>query len=268
MNLAAAASILALALAAEPTPPAVGRPSEPRSFAEFRPSKHGFAFVNSFEGSPVAIGGIELPGVGPSSYGICGGMSAAAADFFTAGRPVPTRAEAPRRPEPLFAYLSRRQLDSLGQGLAQAARFSRWMGYPDDTAAGTMLLSLGELATIVAGLAEGRGVPIGLVLVKRGGSRRGAVWDNHQVLAFAWAPTTARTGGVDLRIYDPNHPRNDSVVLRCQPVIVGVEPSPLGLSVPVIGASIRLVVSPTRTAPVRGIFAMPYSPARPPENLR
>ncbi|MBY0262714.1 MAG: hypothetical protein K2Q20_10245, partial [Phycisphaerales bacterium] len=176
MNLAAAASILAIALAADPAPHAVDRPAEPRSFAEFRPSMHGFAFVNSFEGSPVAIRGIELPAPGPSSYGLCGGMSAGAADFFLARRPVPGRTQVPRRPDALFAYLTRRNLDSLGDGLTQGVRFGRWMGYPDDTASGTMALSLGELTSIVARLDRGIGSPVGLVLVGRaaGARRRGA----------------------------------------------------------------------------------------------
>ena len=258
--------------AAAGTGPVAG-PATTRSFADFRPSKHGFSFVNSFEGSPIAIAGIEVRGFGPSSYGICGGMSAAAADLYLAGRPIPMRADAPRRPEPLFTFLSRRQMDSLGEGMAQAARFSRWMGYSDDSSGGTMALSLGELSAIIAGLDAGRGVPVGLVLVNRGGehrgaSRRGAVWDNHQVLAFAAARGQGGAGTVDVRIYDPNHPGNDGVVLRFEPVIVGHELSALGLSVPVLGVKTRLVVSAKRTSPVRGIFAMPYSPARPPENLK
>ncbi len=65
-----------------PVPP----PPSTRSFADFRPSLHGFRFTNHFTGSPLpfSLGGLEKHLNLPNDFGLCGGMSFAAADFFLA----------------------------------------------------------------------------------------------------------------------------------------------------------------------------------------
>src|SRR4051812_37428544 len=95
--------------------PAPAPPGAPRSFADFRPSLHGFAFRNDFQGSPLPInlGSAERALKPPSHYGLCGGMSSAAADFYLAGCPIPIHATPPAHGTPLYTYLYTRQSASL-----------------------------------------------------------------------------------------------------------------------------------------------------------
>lgn len=106
-----------------------------RSNREFLPSLHGFAFRNDFTGSPLPS---QLQGLGieslvdaPSSHGKCGGMSAAAADYFLSYSARPTATTPPRPGTPLYTYIASRQFDSLGPFAIEAARFIELMTLPD-----------------------------------------------------------------------------------------------------------------------------------------
>ena len=85
-------SLPALALAS-PAPQAIAPQSPPQqpSAKDFKPSVHGFHFRNNFSGSPLpsGLGFLNSLVSTPSQFGLCGGMSAAAADFFIAGREPP-----------------------------------------------------------------------------------------------------------------------------------------------------------------------------------
>lgn len=252
-------------------------PAAPRSFESFRPSEHGFAFRNAFRGSPLptSLGG--LAGVGasvgaPQTFGLCGGMSSAAADLFLAGAAPPPVAEPPAQGTPIYEYLYSRQVASLGQGFAMVAKFAGWMRRPTDGPLGTRHLSLSEARAMVGALEQGRPVVIGLVLVKAGDGK--PIWSNHQVLGYAARRGAGpRAGDIPeaIRIYDPNFPRNDGVELRLTRQVVGRVGGigPMAPSVPVMGVRVTLHAPalndrPERMIPVRGIFAMPYESAEPP----
>ncbi|MGD9689635.1 MAG: hypothetical protein AB7K52_06485 [Phycisphaerales bacterium] len=255
-----------------------GDPPEPRPrrpISEFIPSRHGFRFSNAFAGSPLPTG-LEAVGAlagAPSRYGLCGGMSFAAADHFLARREIPQNAEAPRRGDALFDLLYRRQVESF-DGLAAPMAFADWMARADRGPLGVQHLTAACVPGMLDELRAQRPVVLGLVHARSGQP----LWHNHQVLAFAAEPIpggpSAGDRGWVLRVYDPNHPENDRVEVRCRSVVAGwlVVPGPLGVSVPVIGLDCRLIAAEmpergrrARERVVRGMFAMPYSPADVPD---
>jgi hypothetical protein len=232
--------------ASSPEPPAQPAPAAPRSFADFRPSLHGFAFRNDFRGSPLPfdLGPAEKKMGLPNHYGLCGGMSCAAADYFLASRPVPELATPPEHGTALYTYLFVRQQESFGALHAAALRFVEWMHVPDDGPDGTRARTAPELPAIESALERGQPVILGLVLVSAKETRE--PWLNHQVLAYG-----ARREGetLILSIYDPNFPKRDDVVIR-----VGQRDGLPWCAREVPGRQ------PMR---IRGMFRMPYSPADP-----
>jgi hypothetical protein len=218
-----------------------------RSIADFRPSTHGFAFRNNFRGSmlPATFGDADkLLGL-PDQFGLCGGMSAAAADFFFAGRPIPAETRPPSQGTELYRFIYTRQANSNGLLGAMGLKFVEWMGLDDGEVARR---TSEEIPAIVAGLGRGEAVVIGMVLVQQGAPGAKA-WENHQVLAYA---AKQADDTYVLHVYDPNFPKRDDVVIRLAPAEVGV--------------ACRLVVPGRRDLPVRGIFRVPYKPVSPPLN--
>lgn len=264
----------------------VAPPATHRSSSEFVPSIHGFGFRNVFTGSPLPESlrgiGIEELVKAPTRYGKCGGMSAAAADFFLCRMDVPTTTKPPADGTPLFAYISKRQIDSLGTLAVMTGKFMEYMRLPDRSASGPSAASLtaATIAPLLTRLEAGELVPLGLVYVAAAAAPQGApkpdapatpqpstvanprigkLWENHQVLAFAspgqqdqWnREHTAR-----IRIYDPNFPGNDDVVIS-----VTLAPSQPGQPQE---ALCEQLVGTGRTIPVRGVFTMPYEHHTPP----
>lgn len=235
----------------------------PRSFADFVPSRDGFAFVNAFSGSPLPGPLSLVPSPTGTSFGLCGGMSAAAADLFLARRVAPASSTPPGKAHPLYQYLWSRQLDSLGKDLGIAARFADWMRAPVLGPDGLSRRTALQLPEILDHLDRGMPVVLGLVFVRAG---QGAIWDNHQVLAFSSRRVLPNV--VELRVYDPNFPRHDGVVVRSVLGITGIclIATPIPTPVPLIGASVVLRV-PTDAAHghqarrdklVHGFFQLPY----------
>jgi hypothetical protein len=265
MHLLLSALFLSLAAGAA-EPPATGSiaddagpaASSTPSMTEFRPSRHGFAFVNSFSGSrlPLPLAALEERLKLPDRFGLCGGMCFAAADFYLSGRPLREEVPAPAPPEQgtaLYAYLHQRQSASVGPMAIMATKFLDWMQTPEAGADGTHERTAAEVEAMVQAAHEGKPVVVGLVLVDARESR--AVWNNHQVLLYgvrhgdgAAMPT--------LLIYDPNYPGRDDVVLRW---VTGEDPRWERVA-PVEGRRPHI----TR---VRGFFQMPYEPAVPPPSL-
>jgi hypothetical protein len=240
------------------------RGSPARSFAQFRPSRDGFAFVNSFSGSPIP-GLPALPGL-PNRFGLCGGMSFAAADLFIAQQPPPRETAPPASGSPLFNYLQTRQLDSLAPNLSIAAVFAQWMARPDRGPRGVACASAQHWPEIRKRLEAGQPVVLGLVLSRPG---QGALWDNHQVLAYRLDPADPRR----VMIYDPNHPRRDTTHLRLTNTVEGLFASPsraaatlaIGLRTTLLAPAQDRPRLPARAdQPVRGFFAMDYRPVPPP----
>jgi hypothetical protein len=259
-------------------------PITPPNIHTFRPSANGFAFVNHFQGTPLP-GGLGAIGEGigkslgaPSTFGLCGGMSFAAADLFLAGRTPPTRATQPTRGQPLYEYIQSRQITSVGANMSLAGTFGRWMGLPDNGPLGTRRLSIVEIDELAASLEAGKPAVIGLVFNRHPGNihstaRSGTPWENHQVLAYDLTrDDTTRT--IEFRIYDPNYPKDDAAVIRCRAVgtdMMLVAPWG-GWSVPVMGYLCERRVTGSKPGqnhitPVRGVLAMPYDSIVPPQGL-
>jgi outer membrane protein OmpA-like peptidoglycan-associated protein len=223
------------------------------------PSRHGFKFPNSFTVT------IPLPPPFPSipaSFGLCGGMATAALDYFLSCIPIPSTTAIPTSGTPLFNYLLRRQLDSLGAPLfGMVPKFLTWTNLPDTTPGGALPilvpaaglisglqeLTVPEFHATVASLTAGRPVVLGLVYVGPGAV---SIWHNHQVLAFGAAPVSSTV--TNIKVYDPNDPGNDGVIIRCE-LIAG-------------GRRVRcLQMWPGgRTKTLRGFFRMPYARVVPP----
>lgn len=227
----------------------------PHAARPFRPSQHGFGFVNSFQGSPLppslrpmqALLGSSVP----SRFGLCGGMSYAAADYFIAGTPIPPDTAPPGEADPLYTSIYRRQVDSYG-GIALPARVAQCMSTPDAGPQGLQAMSARELPAILARLDAGELVPLCLIFVAADGKSR--PWDNHQVLAYAHA--SDRDAPVILRIYDPNYPGDDAVELRCKP-------TPDGYACDRVAHTRHADGWRERRTRVRGLFATAYVPQQP-----
>lgn len=232
----------------------------------FLPSRHGFAFVNHFEGVPLpreiregktlmarllreAAKGTLLP----STFGLCGGMSLAAADYYHANATPPPDTKPPKQGTPLYEYLYQRQTDSLGENFIMAAKFIEWMLLPDTGEGSCEQRSWSEQPGIRARLDAGEVVPIGLSLVRAKANTKssaavGLPWQNHQVLVYG---SVAGPEFEDFRIYDPNHPHDDTVILHTS----GPRVDPLR---PRFSLSWK-----GGHSLVRGFFGMPHRPTPP-----
>lgn len=235
------------ATAASPTAPPAPPAAKPPSIEGFRPSLHGFAFVNSFSGSPLPIDVGVKPSNLSSSFGLCGGMSFAAADYFIAHKAPPPDTRPPAQGTQLYTYIYKRQATSIGPMGAMGMKFVEWMKLPTSGPDSTHARTLQELPGIVAALRRQEPVVLGLVLVSAADSRE--PWNNHQVLAYGVDESVS--GRTDIRIYDPNFPKRDDVVIRI--TREGED------------CSIESIVPNRRTSKVRGLFRMSYIPVVPTE---
>lgn len=209
----------------------------------FLPSRNGFAFANNFPGTPLPsfLGGTAS---GNSAFGLCGGMTAASADYFLAGLLPPRTRELPQRGSALYEYLFLRQAESIGPGIVTAGKFAEWMSKPN---AELEVRSLSELAALETRLKEHPIAPIGLILAGADGKRD--IRENHQVLALG----IEREGSAaKIAIYDPNFPEDDSVRIELRSTS-GKEP---------IGRITRAGTS--KSMPVRGFFVLSYQSKLPP----
>ncbi|HEY9905320.1 MAG TPA: hypothetical protein V6D43_23310 [Candidatus Sericytochromatia bacterium] len=229
---------------------------------EFKPSLHGFKFVNNFSGYPLPVSIPNLPHLSTveRAYGLCGGMSCAVYDFLLASRTIPSDTTAPAQGSALQQYLYRRQVDTFGALGEYIAKFAQWMVLPDDTILGTQKRTYDEFEEIRAKLDDGNAVVLGLVYVS--GSNNLEIWNNHQVLAYGYSEASATT--IDINIYDPNYPQRDDVAIRVERVPVGTT------FVPGVPPRKRTVLGfkcmqrvPEGNKDLRGFFAMPYVPVIP-----
>jgi hypothetical protein len=233
----------------------------------FLPSKNGFAFHNYFP--PITLP-FTLPGLPKlkritGAYGLCGGMSAAASDFFLAGCPVPEREEVPSTRTRLYRYLFSRAMDSFRMG-ESILRFAQWMALDDEGPNSLSRLTLAEFEKLREALENHRLVPLGLVISKGRDLKTIArdVWLNHQVLAYGLVDNA--DGSVDVRVYDPNVPRSDDVYIRVRRVNAPYtedEGQPLALD-GVHCEPFNLRIHPMQ---IRGFFLMPYEPVEPPAKV-
>lgn len=233
--------------------------------AKFRAAEHGFRFINSFPGYPLPFKLPKLPNLDEVSayYGLCGGMSSAACDYYYAEKPVPELAKVPERGTPFYQYLYNRQLDTFGALGRYILRFTEWMALPDDTRRGICARTLEEFGVVQRRLDARVPVILGLVYVSFKETTR--LWDNHQVLAHAY--TEAAPNVFEIAIYDPNYPGRDDITIRAEKTVVGnafVARFP-PRSEPIEGLRCVQQVPGYQDQTVRGFFIMPYAPTAPPE---
>ena len=187
------------------------------SIADFKPSLHGFPFVNWFPPGTPAIEVATPFGrirIGDASAGLCGGMVFAAMDFHRHGA-----SSLPASPEPhVFRYFVRRQIASwdLPFGAVKyyawqrRAGASRFLGGIRVRSGLTRLTILNEWPRIRRELDAGRLAPLGLVRIH--GSDPRHLVQNHQVLGYGYSFDSS-SQEVTLRIYDPNYPGDDGTTL-------------------------------------------------------
>lgn len=169
----------------------------------FDPRRHAPPFANCFpRGTPVVsvptpLGRLNF---GDAGGGLCGGMVFAALDCFLHDL------EPPREPTPAAVrYLARRLLDSWNLPFG-VLKYYDWQRRPQ--ARLTRLTTRGEWPKVRRFLDAGMPVPLGMVTVASFDPRR--LPRNHQVLAHGYAPGPG--GTVELAVYDPNHPDDESTI--------------------------------------------------------
>jgi hypothetical protein len=174
----------------------------------FVPSVHGFSFSNTWEDRlfRVRIAGREID---LAFRGRCGGMIFLALDAYRAGVAIaaPASVGLPERSSALARQIMRRQLDSIGTGLgANLLRFASMSYRPRGGPVGTAAMTGRNLGDVLAALVAGSPVPLGLIAR----NPFAGLGVNHQVLAVGG---TRDERALRIRVYDPNHPRRDDVVL-------------------------------------------------------
>ena len=234
---------------------------------DFIPSRDGFDFPNLFTFSKPLI---SLPfGLSdkliPGSYGLCGGMSAAAYDYRLASLSDPDQPDIreyhapPNTGTRLHRYLFRRSLDTFGLAGCNIGRVGDWTLLPDDGLAGVRCLSLGTLSEILLRLQRGQCVVLALIYQRAStfSEMLQKIWLNHQVLAYGYQSLGADQ--YQISIYDPNYKNQDQVRLHIEQVQVGSNSDG-----PVYGIQIVEEIPSRPDKEVRGMFPMTYQPCKPP----
>jgi hypothetical protein len=235
---------------------------------EFLPSMNGFRFLNSFSGyflpftTPAFMSSRKVS----SKYGLCGGMCSAVYDFALAGKPIPPSSEVPKQGTRLQRYLFHRQIDSLGGLGHEVVKVAQWTSLPDDTLVGIERRTADEFNEIRRKLDNKNLVILALIYEHANTLKELSIliFNNHQVLAYAYRQDAA--GRFTINIYDPNLPSRDDVVILSEPVVLGEMTSPTG-SQTVLGLRSTELVGGKPYRDVRGFFAMPYLPVKPPTKL-
>lgn len=225
----------------------------------FRPSRHGFRFTNSYDLRDVVD---AMPGITPpfiknaildaapqNGYGLCGGMCHAAYDYFLADRRIPRRSRPPRPPSRLYRYIRRRQINSFGR-FPIAKPFFRVFKWMRASNRALEKRTDEQRRALMARLTTGRAGHLYLIRVRDGQDP----WENHQVMAYGMPEFRPEEDAVLFSIYDPNYEKNDDVCLkvtlrngraRCEQLVDG---------------------NVAEDEPVRGFFLSPYRRKRPPRN--
>ena len=241
----------ATAPAATPPTQAASTPA-PRKISEFKSSRDGFAFANNFPGFASKSTLFDKPG---EAYGLCGGMAFAATDYFLSREPIPADKTAPQKNTPLWLYLYRRQLDSVGDG--QVAKFIQWSQLEDTGKDSLAARTVAELAAAVKKLDAGEPALLGLII----SDSRFAIFENHQVVALGYEIKGRTT---ILKTYDPNYPRSDLRIITAEVFNAEVTDEKAEKAEKIMQAKVSRGTSGA-LRPIRGFFVMPYKPAVPPK---
>jgi hypothetical protein len=189
----------------------------------FKPSLHGFNFGNYWDDYPFYCFKSQPPSReicigGTTPFGLCGGMTFAARDFYETKNGNP-RTDKPPYNSALYTYLLNRQIASLLYKNFQALKKFLWLMQPSLPDHNTWLGPPGRAWTTIkeewpkikADLdRDYRLSCLGLVHVKTGDL--GEIIKNHQVLAYGYDLDGA--GNLAIHVYDPNFANDDSVHIR------------------------------------------------------
>jgi hypothetical protein len=174
----------------------------------FLPTTHGLHFENRFPPGPTVRLGFLDPrrlGFGDAAHGLCGGMCFYVRRRFAAGQPIPETATVPENGSELFRSLVREQLRSLRLGIVPM-RF--WRMAAASKANRLARTREREWPRIRAALDRGELAVIGLIRVTARNPFK--LIGNHQVVAYGYE---VDGDAIRLRIYDPNWPDRDTVVV-------------------------------------------------------
>ena len=204
----------------------------------FDPLNNGFRFINRFELPKVLDVRLSLLKLKDIVYGLCGGMSFAAIDYFKLGRPVPEFNEPEEINVKLFHFLWNRQLDSLRGGTMRKLVVSMLRS---DSSLGKVVVT--EEVPRLRALID-QGTPAALALVRVKGLKDPT--HNHQVLAtgYEYDPENQQ---MTLTLYDPNHPR--------------IEPK---ITFNMADPSKGINITQSTKEPLRGFFLIDYRTETPP----
>ena len=253
---------------------------------DFRPQTNGFAFLNAWTFEPAeeqemrqslavsaeratatvgaqlgALVGMVRPmlermvaNAAPKNYGLCGGMAAAALDYFHAGQPTPRGKsidDLPDRSTPegaeLRRYLTERQLESMAQNFP---KLIAWMVMlhidvpfvEGDGAAWLLARSKDEWVELKQHIDAGTPWPVMLI------GSSASPFNNHQVLAYGYDDPDEGTATVF--VYDMNCPgRENSLTLDFRGAVLQAQET----------------CPDARRGPLRGFFCNAYRPADPPD---
>ncbi len=173
----------------------------------FQPAIHGFRFDNSFKN--IVISAIDW-----TTSGLCGGMSYAALDYFTAGRPIPTQDYKPAEGTPLQSYIYGRQTTSI------TANLDKWGEYGFNPGGSRnreffnwgLQAGSGRLGELRARIDRGQPVPLGLQSCGDACGCPHGCSGSHQVLAIGYemgryvGDLGEHIEDFTIFVYDPNYP--------------------------------------------------------------
>jgi len=189
----------------------------------FLPSTNGLRFANRFPAQATIffrVAGRTMLRIGNAANGLCGGLCTVTRERFEAELPPWDESDPPTGGTPHFGELVRSQVRSFALGRVPIRFYNLSAGRPDTPNVLTRLLRRRsrpeetvrrEWPRVRADIDAGRLSMVGLV--------RAASWDprllglNHQVIAYGYEVSP---DSLDLSIYDPNHPLDDSVRVRLQ----------------------------------------------------
>jgi hypothetical protein len=227
---------------------------------EFTPSEYGFKFQNNFPPFDLPDSLPKIPNLPlvSKSYGLCGGMSSAAYDYFLAGR-KPAAEQVPEAGTTLHKYLFKRALETFGFFGENLLKVGRWTLLPDGEANGTHRQTRLEWENIKRELDAEKAVVLTLIYKSARSTKDlfNVIWDNHQVLAYGYTPRT--DGMFDIHIYDSNFPGVNDAIVQAKRVSLNTSQGILD------GLECQEIIPGRRTIKVRGFFAMDYEKEDPPE---
>ena len=203
----------------------------------FTAREHGFCFRNFFEYKFPVEYRLPYSGkvcLGDIVYGLCGGMSFSALDYFHKGTPVPEVSSVSELDTKIFGYLWDRQLDSLG--ISVLLKLFQWMLMEDTEIA--VRMARYELPKLRRSIDRDKPVVLALIRVKGLSDPT----KNHQVVAsgYSYNPESRQ---MQAAIYDPNHPGDE-----------------LFIYMDLVKPSKGINITQSSGEELRGFFLIPYKP--------